>query len=76
MPCALHPAGQFPTQRPTFMDRKNFFLGIACIAAAMFIFALSKPTAQPAHTPAAVATAEPAAVVSSAPVKSISSNPI
>jgi len=31
------------------MDRKNLFLGIGCIAAAMFIFAVSKPNA-PAPT--------------------------
>ena len=35
------------------MDRKNLFLGVGCIAAAMFIFAVSKPnTPAPASTPA------------------------
>ncbi len=36
------------------MDRKNLFLGVGCIAAAMFIFAVSKPNAPaPATTPVA-----------------------
>lgn len=35
------------------MDRKNLFLGVGCIAAAMFIFAVSKPNdPAPASTPA------------------------
>ena len=46
------------------MDRKNLFLGVGCIAAAMFIFAVSKPTAPaPDATPAkpvASAVATPA----------------
>ena len=37
------------------MDRKNFFLGIACIAAAMFIFAVSQPSAPPAGSAPVVA---------------------
>ncbi len=53
------------------MDRKNFFLGIACIAAAMFIFAVTKPTAQPAvATPTAVAATPVAVVPVVAPVPS------
>ena len=39
------------------MDRKNLFLGVGCIAAAMFIFAVSKPnTPAPATTPVAQVT--------------------
>ena len=39
------------------MDRKNLFLGVGCIAAAMFIFAVSKPnTTAPATTPVAQVT--------------------
>ena len=49
------------------MDRKNLFLGVGCIAAAMFIFAVSKPnTPAPASIPAkpvATAATTPAATV-------------
>jgi YidC/Oxa1 family membrane protein insertase len=48
------------------MDRKNLFLGVGCIAAAMFIFAVSKPnTPAPASTPTkqvATTVVTPAAV--------------
>jgi YidC/Oxa1 family membrane protein insertase len=48
------------------MDRKNLFLGVGCIAAAMFIFAVSKP-----NTPAPTATAaKPVATAAAAPVVS------
>jgi len=48
------------------MDRKNLFLGVGCIAAAMFIFAVSKPNA-----PAPTSTSEkPVATVAAAPVVS------
>jgi len=53
------------------MDRKNFFLGIACIAAAMFIFAVSKPTAQPVGAPVALV---PVVVPTIAAAKSSSSS--
>ena len=56
------------------MDRKNFFLGIACIAAAMFIFAVSRPTAQPAGASATVVASAPVVVPTIAPVKSSSSS--
>jgi YidC/Oxa1 family membrane protein insertase len=44
------------------MDRKNFFLGMACIVGAFALFFLTKPAAKPAGAPA------PAAQVSAAPV--------
>jgi YidC/Oxa1 family membrane protein insertase len=48
------------------MDRKNLFLGVGCIAAAMFIFAVSKPNA-----PAPDATqAKPAATLAATSVVS------
>jgi len=56
------------------MDRKNFFLGIACIAAAMFIFAVTKPATKPANAPAAVVASAPAEVAAVVPVKSSSSS--
>ena len=43
------------------MDRKNFFLGMACIVGAFALFFLTKPAQQPA-------AAAPAAQVSAAPV--------
>jgi YidC/Oxa1 family membrane protein insertase len=47
------------------MDRKNLFLGVGCIAAAMFIFAVSKPnTPAPASTPAKQVVPTVAAAVS------------
>ncbi len=56
------------------MDRKNLFLGVGCIAAAMFIFAVSKPnTPAPASTPAKQ-VASTAAVVSAPALSSISSS--
>ncbi|MEI6597707.1 MAG: YidC/Oxa1 family insertase periplasmic-domain containing protein, partial [bacterium] len=56
------------------MDRKNFFLGIACIAAAMFIFAVSRPTAQPAGASATVVASAQVVVPTIATVKSSSSS--
>lgn len=44
------------------MDRKNFFLGMACIVGAFALFFLTKPAPKPAGAPA------PAAQVSAAPV--------
>ena len=44
------------------MDRKNFFLGMACIVGAFALFFLTKPAAKPAGAPV------PAAQVVSAPV--------
>jgi YidC/Oxa1 family membrane protein insertase len=50
------------------MDRKNLFLGVGCIAAAMFIFAVSKPnTPAPASTPAKQVVPPVAAAVSASP---------
>ena len=47
------------------MDRKNLFLGVGCIAAAMFIFAVSKPNdPAPASTPAKQVVPTVAAAVS------------
>jgi YidC/Oxa1 family membrane protein insertase len=47
------------------MDRKNLFLGVGCIAAAMFIFAVSKPnTPALASTPAKQVVPTVAAAVS------------
>jgi YidC/Oxa1 family membrane protein insertase len=50
------------------MDRKNLFLGVGCIAAAMFIFAVSKPN-DPAPTAASAKAVAPkvAPVAVSAP---------
>lgn len=56
------------------MDRKNFFLGIACIAAAMFIFAVTKPTAEPATAPAAKVASSPVVLPTLAPAKSSTSS--
>ena len=56
------------------MDRKNFFLGIACIAAAMFIFAVTKPAVKPAGTPATVVASAAAEAPAVVPVKSSSSS--
>jgi YidC/Oxa1 family membrane protein insertase len=50
------------------MDRKNFFLGMACIVGAFALFFLTKPTPQPA-------AAAPAAQVSAAPVAPTALNP-
>ncbi len=56
------------------MDRKNLFLGVGCIAAAMFIFAVSKPnTPAPASAPAKQ-VALTAAAVSAPALSSISSS--
>lgn len=56
------------------MDRKNLFLGVGCIAAAMFIFAVSKPnTPAPASTPAKQ-VASTVAAVSAPALSSISSS--
>ena len=52
------------------MDRKNLFLGVGCIAAAMFIFAVSKPnTPAPSTTPSkpAASSVAPTAAVALAP---------
>ncbi|MSR72837.1 MAG: hypothetical protein CK519_01680 [Opitutia bacterium] len=47
------------------MDRKNLFLGVGCIAAAMFIFAVSKPNdPAPASTPAKQVAPTVAAAIS------------
>ncbi|MEI7603063.1 MAG: membrane protein insertase YidC [Opitutae bacterium] len=58
------------------MDRKNLFLGVGCIAAAMFIFAVSKPNAPaPTSTPAKpVKAAATASVVSAPAVSNLSSS--
>lgn len=58
------------------MDRKNLFLGVGCIAAAMFIFAVSKPSAPaPTSTPAKQTTpAVVAPVVSAATPSFLSSS--
>ena len=54
------------------MDRKNLFLGIGCIAAAMFIFAVSKPnTPPPASTQSTPAPASQPTPTAVAPVTSI-----
>ena len=45
------------------MDRKNLFLGVGCIAAAMFIFAVSKPN-DPAPTAASAKAVAPKVVTS------------
>jgi len=55
------------------MDRKNLFLGVGCIAAAMFIFAVSKPnTPAPASTPAKQVAPTAAAAVSTPSIVSAS----
>lgn len=47
------------------MDRKNLFLGVGCIAAAMFIFAVSKPNdPAPTSTPAKQVAPTVAAAIS------------
>lgn len=76
----LAPVGSVPyANKSLFMDRKNLFLGIGCIAAAMFIFAVSKPapTTTPASavTPVAVAPAKAALVASPISV-SVSAQPV
>ena len=70
MPCALHTGGLFPTPNHSLsMDRKNFFLGMACIVGAFAIFFLTKPA------PKAVGAAVPAAQVSASPVAPTSLSP-
>jgi len=55
------------------MDRKNLFLGVGCIAAAMFIFAVSKPNIPaPASTPAKQVAPTAAAAVSTPSIVSAS----
>ncbi len=58
------------------MDRKNLFLGVGCIAAAMFIFAVSKPNdpAPTATSAKSVAPTAAAAAVSAPALSSISSS--
>lgn len=58
------------------MDRKNLFLGVGCIAAAMFIFAVSKPNepAPSATSAKSVAPTAAAAAVSAPALSSISSS--
>jgi YidC/Oxa1 family membrane protein insertase len=53
------------------MDRKNFFLGMACIVGAFALFFLTKPA-----TPPPGATPAPAAQVQSAPVAPTTLNPV
>jgi YidC/Oxa1 family membrane protein insertase len=53
------------------MDRKNFFLGMACIVGAFALFFLTKPA-----TPPPGATPAPAAQVQSAPVAPTALNPV
>ncbi|MEY4817559.1 MAG: hypothetical protein RLZZ23_332 [Verrucomicrobiota bacterium] len=53
------------------MDRKNFFLGMACIVGAFALFFLTKPA-----TPPPGATPAPAAQVQSAPVTPAALNPV
>ncbi len=57
------------------MDRKNLFLGVGCIAAAMFIFAVSKPNepAPSATSAKSVAPTAATAAVSAPALSSISS---
>lgn len=45
------------------MDRKNFFLGMACIVGAFALFFLTKPAAKPVGAPAPVAQVAPASAV-------------
>jgi hypothetical protein len=55
----------------TSMDRKNFFLGMACIVAAFALFFLSKPEPRPAGASAPASQVQVAPVAPSAlsPVK-------
>ena len=52
------------------MDRKNFFLGMACIVGAFALFFLTKPEPRPAGAPV------PAAQVSTAPVAQAALSPV
>ena len=50
-----------PTPNLTLsMDRKNFFLGMACIVGAFAVFFLTKPASAPAGAPVPAAVATPA----------------
>jgi YidC/Oxa1 family membrane protein insertase len=59
------------------MDRKNFFLGMACIVAAFALFFLSKPEPRPAgaSAPASQASAAPVAPTALSPVANTSLAP-
>jgi YidC/Oxa1 family membrane protein insertase len=48
------------------MDRKNFFLGMACIVGAFALFFLTKPAAKPAGAPAPAAQVAPASATPTA----------
>ena len=48
------------------MDRKNFFLGMACIVGAFALFFLTKPAAKPAGAPAPAAQVAPASATPAA----------
>ena len=63
----MHTGGQFPTPNHSLsMDRKNFFLGMACIVGAFALFFLTKPAPKPAGAAASVAQVAAAPVAPTA----------